>query len=76
MTDPDLTDQGISVLVEIARTSGADLTTGQRLELDRLISEGLVALQLPAGLSDRRTYKVTAKGQRLLDERGVGANES
>jgi len=76
MMDQDLADQGISVLVDIARTSGADLTTGQRLELDHLISEGLAAVQSPADPSGRRSYQVTPKGQRLLDERGVGANES
>lgn len=72
----NLDDEAISVLVDIARTSGLDLNASQRLELSHLVSEDLVSVLAPEGPSGRARYKVTAKGQRLLDERGIGANES
>jgi hypothetical protein len=76
MTDQDPGNQGISVLVDIARTGGIDLNDGQCRELDRLIADGLIA-ELAAEPSPGRTrYQVTGKGQRLLDDRGIGANES
>lgn len=76
MTDTPANDLGISVLVEIARTSGHDLSRDQLQELDRLIAEGLVEKISSAGPSEAARYAVTSKGQRMLDDRGVGANES
>jgi hypothetical protein len=76
MTDQDPGDQGISVLVDIARTEGLDLNAGQRRELDGLIAQGLVAALPPGPPSGSAKYRVTSKGQRLLDDRGIGANES
>lgn len=74
MADPKVSDEAIAVLVDIIRTAGRDLNAGQRLELDHLISQGLVAVaETDQG---RRSYTVTDEGQRLLDERGVGANEA
>ncbi|KPG01547.1 hypothetical protein IP86_03810 [Rhodopseudomonas sp. AAP120] len=74
MADPKVSDEAIAVLVDIIRTAGRDLNAGQRLELDHLISQGLVAVaETDQG---RRSYAVTDEGQRLLDERGVGANEA
>jgi hypothetical protein len=76
MTDQDPGDTGISALVEIARSSGLDLNDPQRRALDRLISDGLVAELAADPSSGRAKYKVTSQGQRLLDDRGIGANES
>lgn len=74
MADVDVSDEAIAVLVEVARSAGRDLNAGQRRELDQLISDGLVApSKTEAGASN---YKVTPKGQSLLDQRGVGANEA
>lgn len=67
-------DQAIAVLVEIARTGGRDLNAGQRLELDRLLSQGLATMV--ANEQGQRSYDVTPKGQDVLDQRGVGANEA
>lgn len=74
MINPEPSDEAVAVLVDIARTAGRDLNAGQRLELDHLVSQGLVAV----ASDDRapRSYEVTAKGQKWLDERGVGANEA
>jgi len=76
MADRELDDQAVSVLVDIARTAGRDLNAGQRLELDHLVSEGLVAVSSSGDSDGRRHYEVTPKGQSLLDRRGVGANEA
>ncbi len=74
MADYEPNDEAIAVLVDVARTAGRDLNVGQRRELHRLVSEGLVT-PVQSGQSPQ-AYKVTAKGQGLLDARGVGANES
>jgi hypothetical protein len=69
-------DEAISAMVEIARMSGPHLTPGQRSELDGLIAHGLIEKMAPDGGSEPARYAVTPKGQKLLDERGVGVNES
>ena len=76
MTNATPTDQGISVMVDIARMSGLDLNPAQRLELDGLIADGLVAKVSSPDATEGAKYKVTPKGQKVLDDRGVGANES
>ncbi|PZA13154.1 hypothetical protein DNX69_05235 [Rhodopseudomonas palustris] len=76
MTDRELSDQAIAVLVDIARAAGRDLNAGQRLELDRLVSEGLVAVSDSGDPAGQRHYRLTVAGQRALDQRGVGANEA
>jgi hypothetical protein len=69
-------DQGVSVLVEIARSAGTGLNPAQRLKLDALLAAGLAELVAPADALEPTRYAVTRQGQRLLDERGIGANES
>ncbi|RED37954.1 hypothetical protein BJ123_10533 [Rhodopseudomonas thermotolerans] len=76
MTERKLSDQAVSVLVDVARTAGRDLNAGQRLELDRLVSDGLVAVSDLGDPAGRSHYRITAEGQRALDSRGVGANEA
>ncbi|WP_420132128.1 hypothetical protein [Rhodopseudomonas sp.] len=73
MAELKVSDEAVAVLVDIARTAGRDLNAGQRLELDHLISQGLAAV---ADSDQGRSYTVTDRGQKLLDERGVGANEA
>jgi len=52
------------------------LNPEQHRELDRLLADGLI--EKIAAASDRApaTYAVTVKGQKILDDRGVGVNES
>jgi hypothetical protein len=76
MSEQGPNDTGISALVEIARTAGLNLNDRQRREVDRLIADGLVARLAVEPLSGRAKYEVTSKGQGLLDDRGIGANES
>lgn len=73
MREQEPGDEAIAVLVDVVRSAGRDLNAGQRLQLDRLISQGYVVI---ADQGDGVAYKVTAEGQRLLDSRGVGANEA
>jgi hypothetical protein len=69
-------DRGISVLVDIARNAGTDLNPAQRLKLDALLAAGLIEVVAPADALEPTRYAVTRQGQHLLDERGIGANES
>ena len=76
MTDETPGDEGISAMVDIARMSGLDLNPAQRAELDRLVAGGLIEKTAAAGERRPARYAVTSKGQKLLDDRGVGVNES
>ena len=69
-------DEAISAMVEVVRMSGLHLTAGQRSELEGLIAHGLIEKINPDGGSEPARYAVTLKGQKLLDERGVGVNEA
>ena len=71
-----ISDTGIAVMCDIARMSGLDLDDNKRAVLDTLIADGLVEVSKHAKPSEATKFAVTPKGQRLLDERGVGANES
>jgi hypothetical protein len=76
MIDRTPNDDGISAMVDIARMSGQNLNPAQRHQLDRLLADGLIEQIAAAGNSEPAKYAVTAKGQKILDDRGVGANES
>jgi hypothetical protein len=76
MADQQISDAGIAVMCDIARASGLDLDDNKQLVLDRLIAGGLVEVAQPAGPVESIRFALTAEGQRLLDARGVGANES
>jgi DNA-binding HxlR family transcriptional regulator len=52
------------------------LNPSQRSELDGLIAHGLIEKIAAAGPNEPVKYAVTRKGQKVLDDRGVGANES
>jgi hypothetical protein len=66
------TDQQISVLVDVASSGGARVPPDRLVVLLGLIVDDYV--DSAPGTLDR--YKLTAKGQAALDERGVGANKS
>ncbi|ABD89376.1 hypothetical protein [Rhodopseudomonas palustris] len=81
----ELGNQSISVLVEIARSAGLDLSPAQRSRLEPLLAEGLIAVagsdrietdQVETDQTMNTRYAVTPKGQQMLDARGIGANES
>ena len=76
MADQQISDTGIAVMCDIARASGLDLDDNKQLVLDRLIADGLVAVAQPAKPLEGARFAITPDGQRLLDARGVGANES
>jgi hypothetical protein len=66
------TDQQISILVDIAGSGGARLPRERLTDLMDLVAAGFVEGSDEAGTS----YRLTAQGQRLLDDRGVGAGEA
>lgn len=72
----EISDSGIAVMCDIARASGLDLDADKQAELDRLVADGLVEISAPAQPAEGAKFALTSKGQRLLDQRGVGANES
>jgi hypothetical protein len=59
-----ITDHQISTLCDVARSAGTDLSADKLASLEGLIASGYVAAA------------ETPAGQAVLDERGVGANES
>ncbi len=69
-------DEGISAMVDIAGTPGKPLNPRQRSELDGLVAQGLIKKLAPADPGEPARYALTSKGQKVLDDRGVGANES
>ena len=74
MDNIEISDTGIAVMCDIARASGFDLDANKQAVVDHLITQGLIA-ETGKHEPDPR-YEVTQKGQRELDERGVGVNES
>jgi len=66
------TDSQISILVDVASNGGAGLAPQKLLDLMQLIADGYV--EPAAGVN--QGYELTAKGEGLLSERGVGANEA
>lgn len=68
-------DTEIAVMVDIARSAGADLTGDKSTVVDGLIAKGLVA-EKDSAVTAKARYRITPQGQALLDDRGVGANES
>jgi predicted transcriptional regulator len=76
MSDGTISDTGIAVMCDIARMSGLDLDDDKQAVLDRLIANGLVEISKTAKPTEGTKFAITRKGQRMLDERGVGANES
>jgi hypothetical protein len=72
----EISDAGIAVMCDIARASGLNLDSNKQAVLDQLIADGLVEVSKPARPEEDTRYAVTATGQRALDRRGVGVNES
>lgn len=75
MADLDPSDDDISVMVDVARAAGTMLSDDKQRRLPGLVAAGLVE---PTASNDGEgdRYKLTPQGQAVLDERGVGANES
>ncbi len=76
MVDADISDAGIAVMCDIARASGLDLDPNKQAVLNQLIADGLVEKSDDAKATEGLKFAVTPKGQRALDSRGVGVNES
>lgn len=70
----EISNTGIAVMCDIARAAIFDLDADKQAVVDGLIAQGLVA---ESGKSTPGAkYKVTDKGERELDARGVGVNEA
>lgn len=72
--DDGLSDSEVAVMCDIARASGFDLDANKQAIVESLIGRGLVAAT--GRTEPHPKFEVTDQGQHLLDERGVGVNES
>ena len=70
---PAITDQQISLLCDVSQSSLLTLDPEKKRDLDQLIMDGFVKLTVD-DLPIR--YKLTAKDENVLGERGAGLNES
>jgi hypothetical protein len=74
-----VTDEQISIMCDIVKSGGGDLPPAKLAALPAIIpaiiAGGLVERTAGDNASVEK-YKLTCKGQKLLDDRGVGANES
>jgi hypothetical protein len=69
----DLTDDQIALLCAIGEFEHSKLTENKKRDLERLISGGYVE---PTEGHPGSAFKLTAKGDQFLGERGVGLNEA
>ena len=69
MADALITDQEIAILCDVLEGRSANLNAAKKNVLDQLIAEGFVTA---SGQESPAKYKLTAKAQQLLAERGVG----
>lgn len=70
----EISNAGIAVMCDIARAAMFDLDANKQAVVDGLIAQGLVAESGKSAPGAK--YRITEKGQRALDERGVGVNEA
>jgi hypothetical protein len=67
-----VSNQQISIMCDIAALGGAGLPADRHQHLVELVAAGYIERhEGTPGL-----FRLTPKGQRVLDERGVGANEA
>lgn len=70
-----ISDEQISLLVDIGQRSALDLTAKKRQLVEALLTAGFIT---PSNERDAELapYELTAKAQRFLSERGAGLNEA
>lgn len=70
----NVSDEQISLLVDIGQKMPLSLDAEKRKQVEALITAGLI---VPAKDGEELApYELTAKAQRFLSERGVGLNEA
>jgi hypothetical protein len=69
MEDALITDQEIAILCDVLEGRSEKFNPDKKKVLDQLIAKGFV---VAANRRSSATYKLTAKAQQLLAERGVG----
>lgn len=69
----DLTNSQIALLCDIEEYVHSKLTGDQKLDLERLLSEGYVE---PTESHPGSAFMLTAKGSEFLGARGAGLNEA
>jgi hypothetical protein len=72
----EINDEEIALMTDIAQNSPIKMTSSKQSGIERLIASGLIKRDEALGASPEFKYTVTGKGQQVLSERGVGANES
>jgi hypothetical protein len=69
----ELTNSQIALLCDIGEFHLPELSSDQKRDLERLISEGYVG---PTETDARSAFMLTAKGIEFLGKRGAGLNEA
>jgi hypothetical protein len=69
----DLTNSQVALLCDIGECHEHKLTSDQKKDLERLISEGYAE---PTESHPGSHFKLTAKGGQFLGERGAGLSEA
>ena len=73
-SDDGLSNDDIALLCDIAAFDPDAANAGKRARLARLIADGFVAPASPDHAPAR--FKLTARAQHVLEQRGVGLNEA
>ncbi len=75
MTNDKPNDEEISMMCDIAKSSGFKTNPRKEAELDQLVANGLIETNPVADAFDATGYRLTEKGQKLLDDLGIGITE-
>ncbi len=71
-----LNNEEIALMCDIAQSSDLHLTPHKMAELHRLRAAGYIKMRIAPTASENLAYELTREGRALLDELGVGADES
>jgi hypothetical protein len=73
-TSAPITDQQISVLVDVAQSPETQFSGDKKRDIDTLVNEGYV--EADNDPSHITKYRLTSKAERLLTSRAAGLNEA
>jgi hypothetical protein len=73
-TSVPITDQQISVLVDVAQSPETQFSGDKKRDINALVNEGYV--EIDDDSSHLAKYKLTIKGERFLTSRAAGLNEA
>jgi hypothetical protein len=69
------TNQQISILCDIGQAAGEDVRPKWASDIEQLVQEGFLE-RAPNEMAPSLRYRLTAKAEKFLSDRGVGLNEA